>query len=333
MNLGVAVDVAPGVEASGVLRLQRQAQVLVDRQAAEQVGDLERTREAALADAVRRQVANLRAVQAHGARVRREHARHEVEQRGLAGAVRADQRVDLAGVDDETRIGDRADAAEVLRHGVDLQHRALARGGTQERRQRQALVDLARAHRRGFLGRRPPAPLQLRPDADEPARRVQHEADEHQPEPEQPVGRPDREQLAEQDVEQRAQRRAEDVVHAADHHHRQQLAGERHRDRLRRNEIVLEAEQRAGESGHHRRKDERRQLVALDGIALERGALLVLADRHEHVPERRAHHAQQPVQHGEPDQGDHDVVRPRIVELDGPDRCRAAGRRARPRRR
>ncbi len=182
-----------------------------------------------------------------------------------------------------------------------------------------------RVHRRGFLRRRTPAPLQLRPDADEPARRVQHEADEHQPEPEQPVARPHREQLAEQDVEERPQRRPEDVVHAADHHHRQQLAGEGHRDRLRRNEVVLEAEERAGEPGHHRREDECRQLVPLDGITLERGALLVLADRHEHVPERRADDAQQAVQHAERDQGDDRVVDERVVEGDRTD---AAAREA-----
>ena len=163
----------------------------------------------------------------------------------------------------------------------------------QECRQRQALVDLALAHRGGFFRRRAPAAHQLGPDADEAAGRIEHEADEHEAEPEQPVRGPDREQLAEQDVEQHAERRPEDVVHAADHHHRQQLAGERHRDGFGRDEIGLEAEQRAGEPGHHRRDHERHELVALDRIALERRAQLVLADRHQHVPERRARHAQQ----------------------------------------
>ena len=322
VDLGVAVDVAPGVEAPRVPRLQRQAQVLVDRQALEQVGDLERAREALLADAVRRQAAG--SPRRAGAPCPRPGANmpdDDVEQRGLARAVRADQRVDLAGValrDSHRRPrGCRRSASAPPSTSSTVPWRAV---GTQERRQRQALVDLARAHRRGFLGRRPPAPLQLRPDADQPARRVQHEADEHQPEPEQPVAGPHREQLAEQDVEQRPQRRAEDVVHAADHHHRQQLAGEGHRDRLRRNEVVLEAEQRAGEPGHHRREDERRQLVPLDGVALERGALLVLADRHEHVAERRAHHAQQArTARRAPIRATTDVVDERVVEGDRPD--------------
>jgi hypothetical protein len=50
VHVRIAVDVAPDVEAHAVLRLQRKPQVLVDRQAAEQVGDLERAREAVMAD-------------------------------------------------------------------------------------------------------------------------------------------------------------------------------------------------------------------------------------------------------------------------------------------
>ena len=298
VNFRIAVDVAPDVEAHRMLRLQRQPQVLVDRQAAEQVGDLERTGEALLADAVRRQALNVAAVEAHGAAVRRVQARDQVEQRGLAGAVRADQGMDLAGADREAGVGDGTDAAEMFRDAVDLQHRSLHRLRAQERRQRQAFVDLALAHRGGFFRQRAPAPAQRRPDADQAARRVQHEGDEDQSEPEQPVRRPDRKQFAEQDEEQRAERRPQHAAHAADHDHRQQLAGKRHRHRFGRNQVGLESEQRAGQPRHHRRDHEHAELVALDRIALERGAQLVLADRHQHVAERRAHHAQQHVQHG-----------------------------------
>ena len=43
----------------------------------------------------------------------REQAGDQIEQRGLAGAVRPDQRVDFAGADLKARIGDGADAAEM----------------------------------------------------------------------------------------------------------------------------------------------------------------------------------------------------------------------------
>jgi hypothetical protein len=71
VNLRVAVDVAPDVEPPGMARLQRQPQVLVDRESAEQVGDLERAREPLLADLVRRNAADRPSVQAHAAAVRR----------------------------------------------------------------------------------------------------------------------------------------------------------------------------------------------------------------------------------------------------------------------
>ena len=77
-------------------------------------------------------------------------------------------------------------------------------------------------------------------------------------------------------------------------------------------------EQRAGQPGDGGREHEGPELVAVGVVALERGALLVLADRHQHVPERRAHDAQQPYSHREPDQRDHARSRP----------CRCRGRSA-----
>ncbi len=189
VDLRVAVDVAPGVEARRVPRLQRQAQVLVDRQAAEQVGDLERAREALLADAVRRAGrGSSRPCRRTRAAVGREQARTTRLNRVVLPAPFGPISAWISpALDREARVRDGADAAEVLGDAVDLEHRSLRARRAQERRQRQALVDLAPAHRGGFLGRRPPAPLQLRPDADEAARREQHEADEDEAEPEQPV--------------------------------------------------------------------------------------------------------------------------------------------------
>ena len=108
-------------------------------------------------------------------------------------------------------------------------------------------------------------------------------------------------------------------MHAADHDHRQHLAGKRHRDRFGRDQIRLKSQQRAGQSRHHRRNHKHAELVALNRVALERGAQLVLADRDQDVAERRAHHPQQNVQHGEAYQRDHDVEGEAIVEAERSD--------------
>ena len=78
-------------------RLQRQPQIFVDGKTAKQIGDLERPRKAAMADAVRRDVLDLAAVETDGAGIGREQTGYQVEQRGLPGAVRPDQSVDFAG--------------------------------------------------------------------------------------------------------------------------------------------------------------------------------------------------------------------------------------------
>ena len=52
VDVGVIVHVAPEVKTVGMARLQRQAQVLVDGEALEEVGDLERAREALLTNAI-----------------------------------------------------------------------------------------------------------------------------------------------------------------------------------------------------------------------------------------------------------------------------------------
>ena len=64
----------------------------------------------------------------------------EPEERRLAGAVRADQRVDLARGDLQPSPGYGADAAEVLRDAFDLQHLPGERRRAQEIRQRQEAV-------------------------------------------------------------------------------------------------------------------------------------------------------------------------------------------------
>ena len=84
--------------------------------------------------------------------VGRKHARQQVERRGLAGAVGADQRVQGAVGDRDVDALYRLDAAETLDDVAGRQHRAVDVGRRpQEFRQRQRL-DAARRHR-GVLGR------------------------------------------------------------------------------------------------------------------------------------------------------------------------------------
>ena len=179
----VAVDVAPEIEPHVALRLQRQSQIFVNRKTLEQVGDLERAGQALMADQIGWHALNLAAVELDGAFVGRKKTRDQIEQGGLASAVRADQRVDFTGTDGEARIVDGADAAKALGNAVHLQHGAGEPLRHQEGRQRQAFVDLAPAHRCGFLRRRPPAFAEAGPDADQPVRREQHERHEDQSEP------------------------------------------------------------------------------------------------------------------------------------------------------
>ena len=124
-------------------------------------------------------------------------------------------------------------------------------------------------------------------DADQTRWRKHDEADEYQTKPEQPVLGVDAQKLAEQDEEQRAECGTQKTAHAADHDHRQKVAGERDRDRIGRGHAVLVEQQDAGKPGDPCRQYEGRELVAIGGIAEKARALLVLADRHQHATDGR----------------------------------------------
>ncbi len=64
-----------------------------DAQRRKQIGDLERAADAGAGDLLRRMSGDRPAHQRNLAFVRREHARQQIERRGLAGAIGADQRV------------------------------------------------------------------------------------------------------------------------------------------------------------------------------------------------------------------------------------------------
>ena len=83
------------------------------RQRRKRPHDLERAADAAAADLVGRQPVDALALRTRCAPVvRRDHAGDHVEQRGLAGAVRADHREDRALRHREADVGDRAQAAK-----------------------------------------------------------------------------------------------------------------------------------------------------------------------------------------------------------------------------
>ena len=93
---------------------QRHLDVLGDRHRREGLGDLEGAPDAAPEFFARRQARHVRAVEDDRAGVGPKLPADHVEGRGLAGAVRADEGEELAGLDVEAHVARRHDAAEAL---------------------------------------------------------------------------------------------------------------------------------------------------------------------------------------------------------------------------
>ena len=89
-------------------------QVLARRHLGEQLDALERAPDAEPGPAVRRHAGEVVPVEAHGAAIGLQHAEQAVEERGLPGAVRADEADDLARFDIEAHLIERGDARERL---------------------------------------------------------------------------------------------------------------------------------------------------------------------------------------------------------------------------
>ena len=103
------------------VRLHRERHVVERGEIVEQRGDLERAREPELAAPVDRQRGDVVAGEADAAGVRRDLAGELADQRGLAGAVRADDGVQLARRHRERDAVGGDHAAEALGQSVDLQ--------------------------------------------------------------------------------------------------------------------------------------------------------------------------------------------------------------------
>ena len=97
-------------------RVHAHQHVLEARHRREQADVLERAPDAEVRDRVRRQAGDVAAVEQDLAGRRRVDARQHVEERGLAGAVGADQADDRPARDDEVDVVARHQAAELLAH-------------------------------------------------------------------------------------------------------------------------------------------------------------------------------------------------------------------------
>ena len=125
-------------------RMRADPHVVARRHGREQRDVLEGARDAERGDLVPRHARKRPAVEPDRAGVRLVEAGDAVEQRRLAGAVRADQAADRAGRDREADVVERGDAAEADRTFVDRQQR----GSSVDRRS--AVVALASASSMDF---------------------------------------------------------------------------------------------------------------------------------------------------------------------------------------
>ena len=105
---------APEVEGVAALALERDADVLQGRQVREHGGDLEGAHEAEPGDVGRSERRDVAAVVGDPALGRGQELGEQVEAGGLAGAVRADQRVDGAAAHVERHTVDGGEALEFL---------------------------------------------------------------------------------------------------------------------------------------------------------------------------------------------------------------------------
>ena len=311
---------APGIEAFGGVRLHSQAQVLEHGQTLEQVRNLKRARDAQRGEAVGASPFDRLPGEAHAAGLRNVHARKNVEQSGLAGAIGADQRLQPCMPQADTDIAHRLEVAETL---------AYAFGGEQHRfrlgrlRLQQARGHLlrrtrlyARCHRGKRFGLLAPWREQSFAETDQTRGREQDECHEQQTEPEHPACGVAGQDLAEQDIEGGAERGAHEAAAAADDGHRQNFTGEIRMQGIRRGEQFKEGKQRAAEAGDRRRQGERRELVAPHRVSSKSCALLVLAHGRQNRAERGIHHPPHYDRDGKDDCGAEVIEHQLLLEIE-----------------
>ena len=123
LDVGERARLRPGIEAVPMACLDREPHVLLDRERREQVGDLEGAADPGRGDRLRAQPGDRAAAEEDLALVRHEHPGDQVEGGGLAGAVRADQRVQAAVAHQDVDALHGLDAAEALGDAARLKDR------------------------------------------------------------------------------------------------------------------------------------------------------------------------------------------------------------------
>jgi hypothetical protein len=116
----------PMAHAGAAARRARGHDVLADRHAPQDLGALERPREAAGVDAVGGEPVDALPAQPHFAGVGAQRARDDVEQGRLAGAVRPDQRQHFAGAHVERHVVECPQPAEAHADAQNFEQRTLA---------------------------------------------------------------------------------------------------------------------------------------------------------------------------------------------------------------
>ena len=122
-ELGDRADYRQGRAHGGKARVRADQHIVEHREIAEYAAMLERAREAERREFLGRQAGDVAAGEPHRAGVGPVQASNEVEQRGLAGAVRPDHADQRAVIDGEREVVDGGDAAEAAREAGDLEQR------------------------------------------------------------------------------------------------------------------------------------------------------------------------------------------------------------------
>ena len=243
----------------------RERERLQRRQLVEQLVDLERAHDAAAHALVRREPGDVVAVEPDRAGGRLEHAGQQVDQRRLAGAVRADQRVARAAsrrVSDTSLVGvmppKRFSRPRVSRTIV--AHRSACRTRSTGRISRSRPTSTSTTRNR-------------------PSQKVQYcgvQADD---------------QVVQQLEDDGAEDAAVQVAGAADHQHQQHVGAAVEVEHVERREAGGLRQQRAGRAGDRRGERVDRDQPRVDRQADARRAQPVVAQRLQRVAERRVHQA------------------------------------------
>ena len=186
-----------------------------------------------------------------------EEAADQIEEGGLAGAVRADDRAQFA-------LGRRS--SDMSRTATRLPNRLVT------------ILDFEHAH----------AVLRCRSSPRMPARKEQNDEHEQEPDERHPIDRDARQIILQDHEHGGAEQRPPEAAHAAHHRHDHEIAGLAVVQAARIGEIVDQRIERAGKRHEEARQRERDPDVPLDGNAEEARAALVLADRNHGAAERRA---------------------------------------------